>query len=79
MIRLPAQLAAMLTGLWAVGIAYTSQLHGLPGWAPYAIAGGGVIAAGLGVNVPQTPALIDSTPPPASPPPAAAKPEGVIE
>jgi hypothetical protein len=64
MIRVPPQVAGLIAGLWAVGIAYTSQLPHLPGWAPYAIAGGGVLLAALGINVPQAKAIVHSTPPP---------------
>jgi hypothetical protein len=63
MIRVPTQLAVIIASLWAVGIAYTSHLPHLPGWAPYAIAGGGVLLAGFGINVPQAPTILDSSPP----------------
>lgn len=65
MIRVPPQIAAVIAGLWAVAIAYTAHMPHLPEWAPYAIAGGGVILAAFGINIPQATPIIHSTPPPA--------------
>lgn len=64
MIKLPTQVAGMITGLWALGIGAASSLPGgLPWWAHYAIAAGGVLLAGLfGVNVTTTPTSTSSSP-----------------
>ena len=51
MIRVPRQIAGILSGLWGVGLAASTQVP-LPWWAHYVIIAGGVVLAGLGI-IPQ--------------------------
>lgn len=61
MIRVPPQIAAIITSLWALGIGATTQIA-LPSWAHYAITAAGIILAGLNI-IPTTTVQEELAPP----------------